>query len=138
MTAFFALLQRLLPTLAAKIAAGLSLALLLALIVLRIQMGGLNNRIEHLDGQIAALNRDLGTCRANTATLQAGIAAQNSALERVQAQGATRVAELERSLSTARISAQTAQSRADAILARRPTNPGRCDDAETLALIRGE
>ena len=138
MTAFLALLQRLLPTLASKIAGGLAVTLLVWMIVMRIQMAGLNHRIERLDGQIATLNRDLGTCRANTATLQAGIAEQNAALQRVQAQGATRVAELEKSLSTARISAQTAQSRADAILARRPANAGRCDDAETLALIRGE
>ena len=129
-----AILDRLLPTLAAKIAGGLVVVLIVAAIVLRIQMVGLEHRITTLDGQIAALNRDLGTCRANTATLQAGISRQNEALEGVRAAGAARVAELERSLSTARISAQTAQSRAAAILARRP-GVDQCGDA--LALIRG-
>ncbi len=100
-----------------------------------IEIRGLNARITAQEGQIATLNRDLGTCRGNVATLEAGIAGQNAALERVRADGAARVAGLEQALSTARISAQTAQQRAEAILARRP-GADACADA--LAIIRGE
>lgn len=116
---------------------GIGLLVIAFGIMLAVKNGEIRSRdrtIEKQGGQIVTLTSDLRQCRANTATLQAGIEAQNTALQRVQAQGASRVAELERTLSAARISAQTAQSRAAAILARRP-GADQCADA--LAVIRG-
>jgi hypothetical protein len=109
-------------------------------IMLAVKNGQIRSRdrtIERQGAQIVALNRDLTQCRANVSTLQTGIEAQNRAVEAQQRAGAARVAELQESLATARRSAQDAQSRAAAILARRP-GARQCDDPETLALIRGE
>lgn len=99
------------------------------------QIGRRDATIEKQGGQIVALQRDLGQCRANVSTLQSGIEAQNRAVEAQRAASESRIAGLENSLSTARRSAQTAQSQAAAILARRP-GADQCADA--LALIRGE
>ena len=120
--------------LAGPIATGVAVLLAILLLAAKLHIGSLDRANDRLTKANTTLTSNLQQCRANTATLQAGIDAQNRAVEAVRAQGATRVAALEQSLSTARISAQTAQQRAAAILARRP-GADQCADA--LAIIRG-
>ena len=129
------MITRFLPTLAAKIAGGIALDLLLALVASRFQIGALERQNANLLTRIEVLNRDLSTCRGNGARLEAGLASQNAAVDSARAAGAERVADLERSLSAARRTAQDAQSRAQVILARRP-GADQCADA--LNLMRGE
>ncbi len=131
MTALWSILT---SRLAGPIASGVALLLAILLLAAKLHIGSLEHRNDGLTKANATLTSNLQQCRANTATLQAGIDAQNRAVEAVRAQGATRVAALEQSLVTARISAQTAQQRAAAILARRP-GPDQC--ASALEAIRG-
>ena len=119
--------------LGAKIFGGVAALLLVLLIVARLQISSLEHRIERLDGQIAGLTRDLTQCRANRITLEDAVTRQNAAVEAARAEGAQRVAALEQAAVAARAAAQTAQSRAAAILARRP---GTDECADALALIR--
>lgn len=93
-----------------------------------------NLRPDRAVAAVEQLAANLATCRANNATLTAGIETQNRAVETQRRAGESRIANLEQSLTTARTAAQTAQSRAAAILARRP-GADQCADA--LGLIRG-
>jgi cell division protein FtsB len=119
--------------LTSKIFGGVAVLLLVLLIGSCAQNGTLAHRIEALDTQIAGLTRDLTQCRANRITLEDATARQNAAVEAARAEGAQRLAALEQASVAARAAAQTAQSRAAAILARQP---GADECADALALIR--
>jgi len=129
------MITKLFPTLLAKIMGGAVVVLLIALAVSRVQIGSLERHNRQLLTRLEVLTRGLTTCRNNTATLQAGIADQNAAVERQRAASAERVVELQNALTAASRRAQAAQSSAAAILARRP-GADQCADA--LAMIRGE
>lgn len=117
----------------AFISAGLAVALLLAMIVLKLQIHSLHSEIGQVQGQLAAAQRDLAQCHANTATLQGGIDRQNAAIQAQATAAAQRDADLTRVASQARQDAQTAQQRAAAILAR-PRTGNSCADADAAIL----
>jgi hypothetical protein len=80
---------------------------------------------------VAQLAGNLRTCRENGARLEAGVAAQNVAVDALQRDGAARIAALDHAAAASRQAAQTAQERANAILAHRGTGD-HCADAEAL------
>jgi hypothetical protein len=82
---------------------------------------------------VAQLAANLRTCRENGARLEASVAGQNAAVDAFQRDGAARIAALDRATADARVAAQTARQRADAILTRRGTGND-CADAETAIL----
>ena len=80
---------------------------------------------------VAQLAGNLRTCRENGARLENSVAAQNVAVDALQRDGAARIAALDRTAAAARQAAQTAQTRANAIIAHRGTGD-HCADAEAL------
>lgn len=122
------------------IAGGIALALFVALIWVTADSLGKNGTISALRGQVTTLTRerdearsDLQQCRANTATLEAGIARQNAALAAARAEGQARLTELSRAAEQARRDARSAQDRARAIM-ERPGTGNHCADADALIL----
>lgn len=79
---------------------------------------------------------DLGTCRANTLTLEADISRQNSRISALQAEGAARAAAYEKALREARAASDRARGLSAAILAETITDPDLCVAADDF-LIRG-
>ena len=80
--------------------------------------------------------KDLGTCRANTLTMEADISRQNSRISALQAEGAARAAAYERALREARASGDRARKLSTSILSETITDTDLCRAADEF-LIKG-
>lgn len=97
----------------------------------------LDSSINHpVTGYKVTLERaqsDLATCRTNRITLEEAAASQSAAVAAARAESEARLQALSGQLDTARRASATAQRRADAILAARPTDD-QCASADALIL----
>jgi hypothetical protein len=80
-----------------------------------------------------AAQRDLGTCRTNTATLEASLGRQNAAVEALAKASATRVAQSAKAASDARAVAESYRRSAAGVLAAK-AGPDRCASADEVIL----
>jgi hypothetical protein len=80
---------------------------------------------------VAAVQADLDTCHANDQALEASLAAQNSAVDRLKAEGDARVAASAKAVSSARAVAESYRQNAASILKARP-GADKCASADAL------
>lgn len=79
-----------------------------------------------------AARADLGTCKANVATLDGALSRQNAAVDALRQESAARVAQSEKAVSAARSVAASYRKSAAAILAARPRGASACQSADAL------
>lgn len=84
---------------------------------------------------LSVAQRDLGTCRVNTGTLQGALDRQGASLRALGEESRAKTAAAEKAASEARKSARDLEARARAVLAAKP-GADRCVSA--LAILRGE
>ena len=84
---------------------------------------------------IAKLAQDLGQCRATVATQTDALAAQNAAIDRLQADAEARAKAAERAVRQAQLDARKYRDRAEAIARAKPKSDDLCKSADLL--IRG-
>ena len=128
------ILTALTSKLAGPIAAGVAVLLAIALVASSFHSHRQKVQIASLTAERNAAQRDLGTCRANTTTLQSALTSQNAAVAAMVKAGDTSTAAANLALAQAHNATLTAEQRAGAILAAKP-GPSGCTAA--LALIKG-
>jgi len=82
--------------------------------------------LARAEKQIVAVKRDLGTCRANTAALEAGIRRQNEAVAGWKAEGDRRAALIEKARQQTRKEAERADRAAAALAKVKPAGNDVC------------
>lgn len=87
--------------------------------------------LNHERKAVAAVQRDLDTCRSNGQALEASLAAQNSAVTALKAESDARVAASVKAVSGARAVAESYRQSAASILRVRPA-VDRCASADAL------
>lgn len=112
--------------LAGPIAAGVGVLLAIALAVSQIQLHATRADLKAAGERIEALSRDLGTCRANTAALEASIRGQNAAVAAWKAEGDARAAEVAKARHATREKAARADRAAANLAALKPVGNDLC------------
>ena len=117
-------------------AGALSITLAGGLIWQTLQVWNLEEQISApvtgYQARLEAANRNLGTCTANTATLEQTIREQNTAIEAARTKSEARIQSLQRQLAQSDRSLALSQDRAAAILEAQPTSGDLCADALDL------
>lgn len=112
--------------LAGPLATAAAVALALALGWQTVQLHFARSALEEAADRIEDLNRDLGQCRANNATLSGSLARQNAALSARSAEDAQRLADAGKRLSEALKGRSDAEARAAKLLKAGPVGIDAC------------
>lgn len=84
------------------------------------------HRADRAEKATVAVRRDLGTCRANGAALEAEIASQNAAVDAFKREGAAKVAEIAKARQATRQEAERADRAAAALKRLKPAGNDLC------------
>lgn len=87
---------------------------------------------EALQTANAGLERDIATCHANVANLNASLQVQKSAVEALKTETASRLSRSEQALQAARKDGEASDRRVTELLNRRPEGDDLCAAAESL------
>ena len=120
------LLRLLTSRLAGPIATAVALILALALAWQTVKLVSARSSLKRAEDRIAALNRDLSTCRSNVTTLDAARKRQNDLLAARSAQDAQRLADATKRLSEAQQGRERAEARAAKLLKVGPVGVDAC------------